>query len=153
MISERNDSGRADDGEGEDLRATMHEEIERLPERYRVPVVLCDLEGRTHEQAARHLGCRVGTVKSRLARGRGRLRDRLTRRGLIVPAGVLVTGLVPRITRAAPSASWADSTTRAAMQIAAGRPLTGAIPAAVLTVMTGVSRELFMNSLKGTGWP
>ena len=49
---------------------------------YRVPVVLCDLEGRTHEQAARHLGCPVGTVKSRLARGRHALRDRLTRRGL-----------------------------------------------------------------------
>ena len=46
------------------------------------PVVLCDLEGRTHEQAARHLGWPVGTVKSRLSRGRDRLRDRLIRRGL-----------------------------------------------------------------------
>ena len=140
MIAERDDRGRADDGEGEDFGAAMHEEIERLPERYRVPVVLCDLEGRTHEQAARHLGCPVGTVKSRLARGRVRLRDRLTRRGLIVPAGIVVAGLLPRTTRAAPAASWADSTTRAAMQIAAGRPLTGAVSPAVLAVMKRHSR-------------
>jgi RNA polymerase sigma factor (sigma-70 family) len=152
MIAERDDSGRAGDGEGdgagEDFGAVMHEEIERLPERYRVPVVLCDLEGRTHEQAARHLGCPVGTVKSRLARGRGRLRDRLIRRGLRVPARVLATGLLPQTTRVAPSASWADATTRAAMQIAAGQPLTGTVAAGILTVMQGVSRGLFMNSLK-----
>ena len=57
-----------DDG----LGGLLHEEIARLPERFRAPVVLCDLEGRTHEQAARHLGWPVGTVKSRLARGRQR---------------------------------------------------------------------------------
>ena len=68
-------------GDGE-VAAIVHEEVDRLPDRYRVPVVLCDLDGRTHEEAARHLGCPVGTVKSRLVRGRERLRDRLTRRGL-----------------------------------------------------------------------
>ena len=83
MSAERD--GRGGTGDAADLRAVIHEEIERLPERYRVPVVLCDLEGRTHEQAARHLGCPVGTVKSRLARGRVLLRDRLTRRGLSPP--------------------------------------------------------------------
>ena len=57
----------------------LHEEIARLPPHYRAAVVLCDLQGCTHEQAAQHLGCRVGTVKSRLARGRGRLRGRLLR--------------------------------------------------------------------------
>ena len=61
----------------DELERVLHEEIDRLPERYRAPVVLCDLEGCTHEQAARHLGWPVGTVKSRLSRGRERLRDRL----------------------------------------------------------------------------
>ncbi len=105
MIAGRDDRRRADDGKGADFGAAIHEEIERLPERYRVAVVLCDLEGRTHEQAARHLGCPVGTVKSRLARGRVRLRDRLTRRGLTVPAGVVVAGLHPRTIWVAPAAS------------------------------------------------
>ncbi|WP_422928473.1 RNA polymerase sigma factor [Singulisphaera sp. PoT] len=65
-----------------DLETIIHEEVDRLPGRFRTAVVLCDLEGRTHEQAAQHLGCAVGTVKSRLARGRQRLRGRLERRGL-----------------------------------------------------------------------
>ena len=64
----------------------VNEEINRLPERFRSAVVLCYLEGLTHEMAADHLGCPVGTVRSRLATGRDRLRRRLTRRGL-APAG------------------------------------------------------------------
>ena len=73
----------------DELARVLHEEIDRLPERYRAPVVLCDLEGRTHEQAARHLGWPVGTVKSRLSRGRERLRERLVRRGLGSDAGLI----------------------------------------------------------------
>ena len=68
-------------GNADEVEKIIHEEIDRLPGRFRVAVVLCDLEGRTHEQAARHLGCAVGTVKSRLARARKRLRGRLERRG------------------------------------------------------------------------
>ena len=63
-------------------RFGAHERVDRLPDRYRSPVILCDLEGRTYEDAARHLGCPVGTVKGRLARGRERLKRQLTRRGL-----------------------------------------------------------------------
>ena len=59
----------------DDLGVVLHEEIDRLPERYRIPVVLCDLEERSYEEAARHLGCPVGTVKSRLARGREQLKQ------------------------------------------------------------------------------
>ena len=76
-----------------DLAAAVHEELDRLPERYRVPIVLCDLEGRTCEEAARHLGCPIGTIGSRLARGRERLRDRLARRGLAPAVGTLVAML------------------------------------------------------------
>ena len=77
----------------EELASVIHEEVDRLPERYRSAVVLCDLEGRTCEEAARHLGCPIGTVGSRLARGRQRLRDRLSRRGL-APRGGLASGTV-----------------------------------------------------------
>ena len=65
-----------------ELAAVLHEELGRLPERYRAPLVLCYLEGHTCEAAARRLGWPVGTVKSRLARGRERLRGQITRRGL-----------------------------------------------------------------------
>ena len=67
----------------------LHEEIDRLPERYRVPVVLCDLEGLTHEKAARHLGWPVGTLKTRLARARELLRSRLCRGGRGLPEKLL----------------------------------------------------------------
>jgi RNA polymerase sigma factor (sigma-70 family) len=59
----------------------IHQEVDRLPEKYRTPVVLCYLEGRTYEQAARWIGCPVGTVRVRLSRARERLQIRLRRRG------------------------------------------------------------------------
>jgi len=65
-----------------DRDAAIHEELARLPEKYRAAVVLCDLEGRTHSEAARSLDWPVGTVKSRQARGRRMIRDRLARRGV-----------------------------------------------------------------------
>ena len=69
-----------------ELGAILHEEIDRLPEGQRLPVVLCDLEGLTCEQAARQLRWTVPTLRNRLADGRRRLKARLTRRGLLAPA-------------------------------------------------------------------
>ena len=60
----------------------VHQEVDRLPEKYRTPVVLCYLDGQTYEETARRIGCPVGTVRVRLSRARDRLRDRLARRGL-----------------------------------------------------------------------
>ena len=75
------------DLERSELRTLIDEEIRRLPEKYRRPVVLCYLEGRTHEEAARRLRCSAGSVRGRLDRARQKLKDRLFRRGL-APAGV-----------------------------------------------------------------
>jgi len=104
------------EGDGE-VGRILHEEVDRLPDRYRAPVVLCDLGGRTHEQAARHLGWPVGTVKSRLARARDRLRGRLLRRGLAPGAGLLVAASADAIT---PSALAASATGAAVRHAAAG---------------------------------
>jgi hypothetical protein len=101
--------------------AMLHQEIERLPGLFRVPVVLCYFEGLTLEEAARRLRCPPGTIHSRLARARDRLRRRLTRRGVVVPAAALAATLCPRSTSAAVSSSMCEITTRAAMQFAAGR--------------------------------
>ena len=73
----------------DDLGQALHAEIDRLPEKYRRPVVLCHLQGRTIEEASRELGWPAGTVGGRLARARERLRDRLVERGFVAPAAVV----------------------------------------------------------------
>ena len=78
-----------------DLRSLIDEEIRRLPERYRVPLVLCHVEGLRHDEVARRLGCPVGTVESRLSRAREQLRTRLTRRGLAPTASAIAAVLRP----------------------------------------------------------
>src|SRR5262249_40082575 len=76
-----------------DLRPVLDQEIDRLPENYRAPFVLCYLESQTNEEAAQQLGCPKGTILSRLARGRERLRSRLARRGVALSAGWIATVL------------------------------------------------------------
>src|SRR5262249_61733260 len=71
-----------------ELLRIVDEELRRLPEVYRLPVILCCLEGRSLDEAARQLGWTLGSVKGRLERGRARLHDRLGRRGPAVSAGL-----------------------------------------------------------------
>ncbi|QEH32168.1 ECF RNA polymerase sigma factor SigE [Aquisphaera giovannonii] len=128
---------RGDDGGLDDLGRILHEEIGRLPDRYRIPVVLCDLEGRTHEQAARHAGWPVGTVKSRLSRARERLKGRLSRRG-VSPTAALVPairlGLDPEVPDALIRATTAAAVRLAATQTLAGTSA-GLVAQGVLTAM------------------
>ena len=76
-----------------ELRPVLHEEVERLPEKYRLPVILSYLEGKTNEEVAALLEWPVGTVKGRLSRARDLLRSRLMRRGLCLSAAFVVTAL------------------------------------------------------------
>ncbi len=110
----------------DDPSPVIHEELGRLPDRYRAAVVLCDLEGLSHEEAARQLGWPIGTVKSRQSRGRARLRDRLIRRGL-GPSAVMLSPIPPMPTALIPN------TVAAALGLARN----GA-PAASLALMKGV---------------
>jgi RNA polymerase sigma factor (sigma-70 family) len=84
------------------LMPVLREEVSRLPDSYRLPVVLCYLEGKTNEEAAAQLRCPVGTIKGRLSRARRTLRDRLSRRGVdsYPAAGGLHFGLTGRGARA-----------------------------------------------------
>ena len=131
-----------------ELDAAIHEEVNRLPEKYRAPIVLCDLEGRTHQEAARFLGWPIGTVKSRQSLGRGLIRDRLIRRGLgLAVAGTLVATLRQTAVAAIPKAV-SRSTVNCAMQQSA-RLWTGcAVSARVLSLTQGVLQAMFWTRIR-----
>ena len=76
-----------------ELRPVLHDEVRRLPDKYRIPVILSYLEGKTNEEVAELLQWPVGTVKGRLSRARALLRSRLTRRGMALSAAFLITAL------------------------------------------------------------
>ncbi len=95
----------------------LHDEIDRLPVAFRLPVVLCYFEGLTVEEAARQLRWPHGTVRSRLARARDKLRLGLTRRGVVLPAAALAAVLDSRPASASVSSPLCDLTTRAAIEL------------------------------------
>jgi hypothetical protein len=110
-------------------------ELSRLPERFRAPILLCDLEDVPYDQAARLLGCPVGTVKSRLARGRDRLRFRLARRGL----SPSVTMLLAPAARASVPTALRDATARAALRFRmSGSPAVGIVSTSAAALTEGM---------------
>jgi RNA polymerase sigma factor (sigma-70 family) len=131
-----------------ELRQVLDEELGRLAPKYRAPLVLFYLEGKTTEEVARLLGCPKGTVLSRLARGRDRLRQRLMRRGLAPSAGVLVGMLMAQALPAAVPAALAKVTVKAAVLTAAGQAAAGTIPASVAALTKGVFRAMLLSKLK-----
>ncbi len=131
--------------ERREVWAVIDAEVDRLGATHRLPIVLCDLEGLTHEEAARHLQWPVGTVKSRLARGRSRLGARLKRLGfapgVTLGAGL---GLVPAGASAAVPSALVALTARGAVGFAAGRPLAAL---AASTVVALAKKELSAMTL------
>jgi RNA polymerase sigma factor (sigma-70 family) len=132
----------------DDVGRILHEEVSRLPERYRRPILLCYFEGPTHEQSASALNWPVGTVRSRLARARERLRTHLTRRG-IAPDAAYVHVLSCRLGSLPPNLI--NPTVEAAMQLAVRRAVAAGLVSASAAAMTkGVLRTMFVSKLKAT---
>jgi RNA polymerase sigma factor (sigma-70 family) len=104
------------------LNPILDEELRRLPDKYRLPLVLCYLEGMTNEEAARRLRWPTGTVKGRLARARDLLRHRLVRRGVLMALGVVIGRLAQGTARAEVPAALHEGTVRAGMALAGVSP-------------------------------
>jgi RNA polymerase sigma factor (sigma-70 family) len=131
-----------------DLRSIIDEELGALPERYRAPLVLCELEGRSRKEAAALLGTPEGTISSRLARARQRLRDRLARRGLALPAAALAAALSREAAAAVLPAALEEMTVRAAMRFAAHSAAAGAVSVPVAALTEGVLKAMLLTKLK-----
>jgi RNA polymerase sigma factor (sigma-70 family) len=134
-------------GIGDDLRPLIDEEVNRLPDKYRQPVVLCYFEGKTYQEAARLLGWPAGTAAVRLARARELLRTRLVRRGLALSALALSAWLTERTAAAADACLLAEATSNAALRFAAD-PATAGVSTQVIALTEGVVNAMALRKLK-----
>ena len=132
-----------------DLQPLLDEELSRLPDKYRVVIVLCDLEGKTRKEAARQLGCPEGTVAGQLARARALLAKRLTQRGVALSGGALAAVLAQQAASAGVPNSVVDSTIKAASLLAAGKAAAaGAISVKVAALTEGVMKAMLFTKLR-----
>jgi RNA polymerase sigma factor (sigma-70 family) len=131
----------------EKLHGLLDQELHRLPDKYRVPIVLCELEGKTRKEAARQLGWAEGTVASRLSRGRVLLARRMSRHGLALSGGTLALALAGRAAMACPP-TLVVSTLKVAAAFAAGPAAAGAIPAKIVALTKGVLQTMLLSKLK-----
>jgi RNA polymerase sigma factor (sigma-70 family) len=132
----------------------LHQEISHLPDKYRTPIVLCYLEGLTHDEAASRIGCPLGTVKGRLSRARDLLRRRLTRRGFALSSAALASQLRAPLAKAAVPAALELTTTRAALSLVSigGSSLASASFASipVTALADGVLKTMIWNQVRFT---
>jgi hypothetical protein len=131
-----------------DLQPVLDQELSGLPDKYRITLILCDLEGKTRKQAARLLACPEGTIAGRLARARKLLARRLSRRGIVISGGALAA-LLARKTAAAVPASVVASTIPAVTLLAGGRAATMTVISVKVAALTeGVLKTMLFSKLK-----
>jgi RNA polymerase sigma factor (sigma-70 family) len=133
----------------QDLQPLLDQELNSLPDKFRVPIVLCDLEGKTRKEAAQQLGLPEGTLSSRLARARTRLARKLARHGIVFSGGAIATILSQNAASACVPAALLATTVQAATSIAAGKAAATAVVSAKVAALTeGVLKAMFLTKLK-----
>jgi serpin B len=133
----------------QELRRVLDEELDALPAKYRAPLVLCYLQGKTHEEAAQELGWKRGSIAYRLQYAQDLLRDRLLSRGVPLSAGVAVLLAAERSAAAGLPPALVDATVRLASLVAAGEALgTGAISIHISNLAEGVIQSMFLRKVK-----
>jgi RNA polymerase sigma factor (sigma-70 family) len=123
----------------------LHREIERLPARYKTAIVLCDLQGLTHEEAARRLGRRASTISSQVSRARERLRRRLDRRGLTFPGGIVAAAIDSTKPSVLPNAL-VGFTVKNVMSLST-KLAAGSVPASIVSLSQGVLRSMLFTKI------
>ena len=134
-----------------EIGEVLDQELSRLPSKYRHPIVLCYLEGQTHEEAARQLKWPIGTVKGRLARARDLLQSRLVRRGLAPAVGRVVVSPCRPNHRAALHRELLDRTVKHRSSSPPVRPPAQIVSASITSLVEGVLTSMFLNTFKWAG--
>ncbi|HEV3256015.1 MAG TPA: LpqB family beta-propeller domain-containing protein [Gemmataceae bacterium] len=131
------------------LAPALHEELCRLPDKYRLPILLCYFEKKTYEEAAGELGWPLGTLKKRLSDARELLRTRLSRHGLTLCAGLFAAALAERVVSAAVPLRLVTSTLKAAFLVAAGKAaVAGVISGKVAALTEGMVKAMVPAKVK-----
>jgi RNA polymerase sigma factor (sigma-70 family) len=133
-----------------DVQPLLDHELNRLSEKYRLPVVLCELEGRNRKEVARQLKIPEGTLSSRLAMARKLLAERLSRRGVALSVSGVGTLLTSAGASASVPASLLLATTRAAIVLTASQTVAGVVSVKVAALTDGVLKAMFIAKLKTT---
>jgi RNA polymerase sigma factor (sigma-70 family) len=129
-----------------ETQRVLEEELERLADKYRAPILLCCVQGRTRDEAARQLGWSVGVLRGRLDRGRELLRARLARRGMALSAVLLPLGIAAK-SEAAVLPALLSPTIRAALD-AAHVPVAAGVSAQAAALAQGVIQAMFLTKMK-----
>jgi RNA polymerase sigma factor (sigma-70 family) len=148
LVTQMPEPEAAPQGQWHDLQPLLDQELNGLPENYRLPILLCDLEGKTIKEAAQQLGWPQGTLAGRLTRGRKLLAKRLASRGVVLSAGALAAVLSQSVASAGVPTSLIGFTVKAATMIAAGQAAVGGVvPAQVAALMEGVITSMMLTKL------
>lgn len=138
----------ADAADWLELLPYLDRELNRLPDKYRLPIVLCDLQGRSRKEVACRLAIPEGTLSSRLATGRKRLAERMRQHGLFLAGGALAGLLAQQAASNAAPAGLMVATIRAAMLMESGRVLAGVVSTTVAFLMESTVKSMLLNKLR-----